>query len=81
MSDGAWQRQETGCASGCAIATSVWSGESNTVSRRPLGHVTSILATSSAVPSTFDGDGAALIFDAQYNPKPAYDALLEALDS
>lgn len=32
------------------------------------------------VPGTFEGTGAALIFDEQYNPKPAYDALLEALD-
>lgn len=32
------------------------------------------------VPDAFEGTGAALIFDENYNPKPAYDALLEALD-
>lgn len=32
------------------------------------------------VPNAFEGTGAALIFDENYNPKPAYDALLEALD-
>lgn len=32
------------------------------------------------VPSAFEGDGAALIFDEQYTPKPAYDRLLEVLD-
>jgi endo-1,4-beta-xylanase len=31
------------------------------------------------IPGTFPGTGAALIFDADYRPKPAYDALREAL--
>lgn len=31
------------------------------------------------VPDTFEGEGAALIFDEEYTPKPAYDALQEAL--
>lgn len=31
------------------------------------------------VPDAFDGDGAALVFDEQYNPKPAYDRLVEVL--
>ena len=31
------------------------------------------------VPNQFDGEGAALIFDEDYEPKPAYDALVESL--
>ncbi len=31
------------------------------------------------VPDEFDGEGAALIFDENYEPKPAYDALIETL--
>jgi endo-1,4-beta-xylanase len=31
------------------------------------------------IPSTFPGQGAALLFDDNYNPKPAYNAVLQAL--
>jgi endo-1,4-beta-xylanase len=31
------------------------------------------------VPNEFEGEGAALVFDEQYEPKPAYDALIETL--
>ncbi|GAA3734454.1 endo-1,4-beta-xylanase [Salinactinospora qingdaonensis] len=33
------------------------------------------------VPDTFDGQGAPLLFDNNYNPKPAYDAVHDVLDS